>query len=103
MRAPFILLLVACAPYAGSADLKDPTKRPVIAQAAAAAAGHAAAALPVVSAIFYSGTRQVAIFNDQPVQVGDRVGAFRIEEITVNGVRYSAAGHSAFAPLAGHH
>ena len=59
--------------------------------------------LPCISAIFISGSRRVAIFNDQPVQVGDRVGAFRIEEITVNGVRYSAAGHSAFAPLAGHH
>jgi hypothetical protein len=103
VRAPLILLLVACAPSAESVDLKDPTKRPVVVQAPAAAAVHAAPAGPVVSAIFYSGTRQVAVFNDQPVQVGDRVGAFRIEEITANGVRYSAGGHSAFAPLAGHH
>jgi hypothetical protein len=55
----------------------------------------------VVSAVFISSFRQVAIFNDQPVRVGDHVGAFRIDEINPNGVRYSAAGHSAFAPLAG--
>jgi hypothetical protein len=96
---PILLIALGSWPVQG-ADLKDPTKRPVVATATPAA--RAAAALPRVSAIFMSDARQVAIFNDQPVRVGDNVGRFRIEEITSAGVRYSAAGHFAFAPLAGH-
>jgi hypothetical protein len=98
MRAAPLLLILCCGWPAHGADLKDPTKPPA---AAAPSAIRSAPVLPVVSAVFISSFRQVAIFNDQPVRVGDHVGAFRIDEINPNGVRYSAAGHSAFAPLAG--
>jgi hypothetical protein len=57
-------------------------------------------ALPVVSAIFISGSRRVAVFNDQPVHEGDSVGAYRIETITATGVHYRSAGQLAFAALA---
>jgi hypothetical protein len=55
--------------------------------------------LPHVSAIFLSSRRRIAIFNDQPVRAGDRVGNYRIDEVTGQGVRYSSVGHSGFAPL----
>ena len=100
MRYLLILLLAFGSWPAQGDDLKDPTKRPDV--VVAAAASHAAPVLPRVSAIFMSDSRQIAIFNDQPVRVGDSVGRYRIDEITSTGVRYSAAGHSAFAPLARH-
>jgi len=55
--------------------------------------------MPIVSAIFVSPTRSVAVFNDQPVHAGDRVGEYRIDEVSPRGVRYTTAGHTAFAPL----
>lgn len=95
------LLIVVCVGVAGvaaGADLKDPTRPP----AAAAPSHHAAAhaALPRVTAIFLSPARQVAIFNEQPVRVGDQVGSYRIDAISAAGVHYTSAGHSAFAALA---
>jgi hypothetical protein len=53
-----------------------------------------------VSAIFISGSRRVAVFNDQPVHEGDSVGAYRIETITATGVHYRSAGQLAYAALA---
>jgi hypothetical protein len=96
------LLLVLLAAPALAADLKDPTRRPPPVIVAPPGTPAAVAAPPRVSAIFISGSRQVAIFNDQPVRAGDSVGRFRIDEVTAHGVRYSVSGHSAFAPLAGH-
>ncbi len=55
--------------------------------------------MPIVSAIFVSPTRSVAVFNDQPVHAGDRVGEYHIDEVSPRGVRYTTAGHTAFAPL----
>jgi hypothetical protein len=81
-----------------ASDLKDPTRPPAPIAAAKQHAEHVS--LPVVSAIFISGSRRVAVFNDQPVHEGDSVGAYRIETITATGVHYRSAGQLAFAALA---
>ncbi|HMD72946.1 MAG TPA: hypothetical protein VKG05_03715 [Steroidobacteraceae bacterium] len=81
-----------------ASDLKDPTRPPAPLAPAQHSEKHIA--LPVVSAIFISGSRRVAVFNDQPVHEGDSVGAYRIESITAAGVHYRSAGQPAFAALA---
>lgn len=100
MRRLLLLPLLALAAPALSGDLKDPTQPPAPPPPASAmhAAEHPVA--PKVSAIFFSGVRRIAIFNEQPVHAGDTVGAYTIDEVTVDGVRYTSGGHSAFAPLA---
>jgi hypothetical protein len=79
-------------------DLKDPTRPPIVEVPIKHIDG--IKLLPRVSAIFVSSTRRIAIFNDQPVRAGDHVGAYRIDEVNARGVRYSTAGHTAFAALA---
>lgn len=81
-----------------AADLKDPTRPPEVIAPAKHQEAHVA--LPVVSAIFISGSRRVAVFNDQPVHEGDSIGAYRIETITATGVHYRSAGQLAYAALA---
>jgi len=83
---------------ASAEDLKDPTRPPIMDVPIKHNDG--IKLLPHVSAIFVSSTRRVAIFNDQPVRAGDRVGAYLIDEVSARGVRYSTAGHTAFAALA---
>jgi hypothetical protein len=95
---PLWILLLLCAPLAGAADLKDPTRPPIVVLPSLHAAA-AAAPPPRTSAIFMSDSRRVAIFNGQPVQTGDSVGAYHIDEVTALGVRYHTSGHDAFAPL----
>jgi hypothetical protein len=99
MRCVSVLLLgwVFLLP-ANAADLKDPTQPPILNVPIKHADEHRP--LPHVSAIFLSNTRRIAIFNDQPVRAGDRVGAYRIDEVTAHGVRYSTSGHTAFVSLA---
>jgi hypothetical protein len=88
-------LVAVCAT---AADLRDPTRPP---EAIAPAKHHEQhISLPVVSAIFISGSRRVAIFNEQPVHEGDSVGAYHIETITASGVHYRSAGQLVFAALA---
>jgi hypothetical protein len=95
-RTPLWILALLCAPLAGAADLKDPTLPPIKVLPSL----HAAAPPPPrTSAIFISNSRRVAIFNDQPVQAGDSVGAYHIDAVTALGVRYRTSGHDAFAPL----
>jgi hypothetical protein len=98
VRCVAVLLLpwILCLP-ATAEDLKDPTRPPIM----NVPIKHIdeIKLLPHVSAIFVSSTRRIAIFNDQPVRAGDRVGAYRIDEVNARGVRYSNAGHSAFAAL----
>jgi len=91
---PFALCAALCA---NGADLKDPT-RPPVASTPAKPSGERKLP-PRVSAIFLSSSRRIAIFNAQPVQAGDSVGLYHIDEIEARGVRYSCSGHSAFAPL----
>ena len=83
---------------ANGAELKDPTRPPVSSSTPGKPAGEHKRA-PLVSAIFLSSSRRIAIFNAQPVQAGDSVGIYHIDEIVAHGVRYSSSGHSAFAPL----
>ena len=97
-RAALLLLGVGAALCARGQELKDPTRPPVTSAPDRPAGEHKQA--PRVSAIFLSSSRRIAIFNAQPVQAGDRVGIYHIDEIEAHGVRYSSAGHSAFAPLA---
>lgn len=98
MRLILVLPLLMIAGRALPGELKDPTQPPSIPTPATRAAEKLS--LPKVSAIFFSGVRRIAIFNEQPVHAGDVVGAYTIDEVTVDGVRYTSGGHSAFAPLA---
>jgi hypothetical protein len=79
-------------------DLKDPTRPP----ASAGSSPKLAVSALVVTAIFISGERHIAIVNDEPVSVGDRIGSHQILEISAAGVRYSSAGRTVFARLVGH-
>lgn len=100
MRCVGILLLAwGLSLPATAGDLKDPTRPPIMDVPIKHNDG--IKLLPHVSAIFVSSTRRIAIFNDQPVRAGDRVGAYLIDEVNARGVRYSTAGHTAFAALAG--
>jgi hypothetical protein len=93
-----LLLMLGLPLCVNGAELKDPTRPPVTSTPVKAAGEYKPA--PRVSAIFLSSSRRIAIFNAQPVQAGDSVGAYHIDEIDANGVRYTNSGHSAFAPLA---
>jgi hypothetical protein len=95
---PLLIWVAAAAATAAAADLKDPTPPALPPPVAAHAPDHPPP--PKVSAIFFSGVRRIAIFNEQPVHAGDVVGTYQIDEVTVDGVRYTSGGHSAFAPLA---
>jgi hypothetical protein len=90
-------LTLGVALCANAADLKDPTRPPVTSTPGKPSGEHRLA--PRVSAIFLSSSRRIAIFDAQPVQAGDSVGIYHIDEIEAHGVRYSSSGHSAFAPL----
>jgi len=96
----FALLAAAALLAAGAtaADLRDPTRPPEVVVPAKHHEQHLS--LPIVSAIFISGSRRVAIFNEQPVHEGDSVGAYHIETITASGVHYRSAGQLVFAALA---
>jgi hypothetical protein len=93
----FCLCVLGLGASAIAADLKDPTRPPGASNAAKQR--ELRVALPRVTAILTSSRGRVAIFNDQPVQVGDKVGAYRINDITATGVVYSTLGKSAFAAL----
>jgi len=98
MRCVTVLILAGVLSLrAAAGDLKDPTRPPILEAPIKHADEHKL--LPHVSAIFSSSSRLIAIFDDQPVRAGDHVGAYRIDEVTAQGVRYSSSGHSAFAPL----
>jgi hypothetical protein len=84
-------------PHASGEELRDPTRPPT----PVITGKHAEERKPLVSAVFLSNTRRIAIFNAQPVRAGDTVGIYHIDEVEAHGVRYSASGHSEFAPLAG--
>jgi hypothetical protein len=102
MRAATIAGLCLIAGSAANAvDLHDPTRPPFAAVAPSAARAPAAPRFQL-SAIFLSGDRSVAVVNAMPVRCGERVGPYRVEKITADGVSYSYAGHTAFAPLRGH-
>jgi hypothetical protein len=92
-----VALLGVAGAHAPAAELRDPTRPPAPAAAAAHAPKHVV--VPQVSAIFVSAARRVAIFDSQPVHEGDRVGDYVIETITATGVRYRLGQTVAFCPL----
>jgi hypothetical protein len=93
------LVLLLPMSLASGDDLKDPTRPPALAGGRARLAG---STTMVVTAIFISGERRIAIVNDEPVRVGDRIGSHQILEISAAGVSYSSAGRTVFARLVGH-
>jgi hypothetical protein len=100
MRQQIIALtLLIPVSLASGDDLKDPTRPPVVAGANSRIAVSTAM---VVTAIFMSGERRIAVVNDEPVRVGDFIGSHQILEINAAGVRYSSGGRSVFARLVGH-
>jgi hypothetical protein len=90
LRRPLLAAAVlATATATATADpLRDPTRPPQLAGAHAAPQEQA----PVLSAVFTAGARRSAIVNGRLVRAGDTVGAFTIEDILVDGVRYRRAG-----------
>lgn len=98
MRGTVVLALtLSFSPFTHCEELKDPTQPPSNIVPGKHSEEHKV--VPHVTAVFLSGTRRIAIFNAQPVHVGDSVGDYHIDEVAADGVRYSVSGHSAFASL----
>lgn len=100
MKHVTLLILTALVAGAAQADgLRDPMQppRPV---AAAGRGAPAAEAGPTVTAVFSSPTSRNAIFNDRLVKAGDTAGAYVIEAVLDDGVRYRRGGsvHEAHLP-----
>jgi len=88
MKALLPLIAISALASAQADPLRDPTRPPQ------AAGTHASAveAAPVLSAVFSAGDRHSAIFNGRLVKAGDSVGAYLIEDVLADGVRYRHAG-----------
>ena len=90
VRAPFAALLLwvsATSAVAVDSELGDPTRPP----AARVAAAEVAPAL-VLQAIFWAPERPAAVLDGRRVSVGDRVGAFVVDQIEREAVRLRGAG-----------
>jgi hypothetical protein len=86
-------------PLAAADALRDPTRPPLI------AASHPAISqepIPILSAIIGKPGGRVAIFNGQLVRNGDAVGAYTIEAIFEDRVRYrhGSLNQEVYLPLA---
>jgi hypothetical protein len=90
MKNLFIFCMMGCAPLAAADALRDPTRPPIAIHAESAVVARA----PVLSAIFGSQWDRMAIFNGQLVRSGESVGAYSIEAVLEDGVRYRHAGVS---------
>jgi hypothetical protein len=88
MRALLPLLTIFALQAAHGDPLRDPTRPP---QAPGARASREQAP-PALTAVFSSGQRRSAIFNGHVVRAGDAVGAYEIQDVLVDGVRYRHAG-----------
>jgi hypothetical protein len=88
MKALLPLLALSALATAQADPLRDPTRPPHAAGARAAAQD----AAPVLTAVFSAGERHSAIFNGRLVKAGDTVGAYTIEDVLGDGVRYRHAG-----------
>jgi hypothetical protein len=98
MRSLVLTLAVIFVPPASADELRDPTRPPV-------AAHHESAPSeppPVLSAVMGSGPDRVAIFNGRVVRSGGSVGAYLIQTVFEDGVRYRHAGviHELYLPRA---
>jgi hypothetical protein len=87
-------MLLVCASllasHASADALRDPTRPPVPVHSQAAAVERA----PVLSAILGSKWDRRAIFNGKLVRGGESVGAYAIEAVFEDGVRYRRGGVS---------
>jgi hypothetical protein len=88
MKALLSLAVLAVLATAQADPLRDPTRPP---QTGATHAKPAEAA-PVLTAVFSEGERHSAIVNGRLVKAGDTVGAYLIEDVLADGVRYRHAG-----------
>jgi hypothetical protein len=93
------ITFVIAASCAHAGELVDPTRPPVVAHKAVAAAPSIIAA-PRVTAIFQSGERRIAVFDGQVVKAGDRIGDIFIEAVLADGVRYRRSDRVEVARLA---
>lgn len=101
-RSRFVLagLLVAVTGTVVADDgLRDPT-RPDDHVAPPAATERAPAARYVVSAIFYSADRRVAVVNGRAVSVGDRIGGARVRAIGRDSLTLAVGDRTVTARLA---
>jgi hypothetical protein len=80
--------LCALASAAHAQALRDPMRPPLAAQASQVAADPA----PVLSAVLDFGGNRSAIFNGRLVHAGSTVGAYTIDRILADGVRYRRDG-----------
>jgi hypothetical protein len=78
--------------------LIDPT-RPAFAQAKSSHVSRAIDPVSRVTAIFQTGGRRVAVIDGQVVKAGDRIGDVVIQEILVDGVRFTRGGRVEVARL----
>jgi hypothetical protein len=71
-----------------AADLRDPTRPPVVSHAVTGAREPE----PVLSAVMGASGSQIAIFNGQVVRTGDSVGGYTIVNIFEDRLTYRHAG-----------
>lgn len=88
LLAAFLGLAVIGAACAAADELRDPMRPPRGAQSAAAAPREAP---PVLSAVMTFEGKRTAIFNGRLVRDGSVVGAYTIDSILEDGVRYRHA------------
>jgi hypothetical protein len=96
MKALLAVLAVSAFASAQADPLRDPTRPPQ----APGARATVHEAPPVLSAVFTAGERRSVIFNGHLVRAGDAVGAYAIEDVLDDGVRYRHAGavHELYLP-----
>jgi hypothetical protein len=81
---PILLLICSSVTLADPEQIRDPMRPPNVAEPGQAAAPQAA---PVVSAVFISSTRRVAVVHGRVVRAGDSVGTCLVDEVVPDGIR----------------
>jgi hypothetical protein len=90
MKSAMLLLALLASPAGARADEpRDPMRPPAAASRAAGAPAREAA--PVLSAVMTFNGRRSAIFNGRLVHDGSVVGAYTIDSVLADGVRFRSA------------
>ena len=93
MKPALLLIALLAAPAGARAgEPRDPMRPPV--RESHAAGGPAREPAPVLSAVMTFGGRRTAIFNGRLVHDGSVVGAYTVESVLEDGVRYRSAHQS---------
>jgi len=93
MRRAVLLIALLASPAGARADEpRDPMRPPLRESRPAGGPAHEAA--PILSAVMSFNGRRTAIFNGRLVHDGSVVGAYTIEAVLVDGVRYTSAHQS---------